>query len=275
MDMQETPLQRLARHPILTRAQEADLARRIAAGDAWARDELVRCNMRLVLKSAWARARATGVDVEDLVQVGVLGLLTAIDKFEWERGHKFSTYATWWINQSMERALKDMRPGMRMALEIHGKFRILGQAESHLRAEALGRAPHVDDIQRLTGMDAAEIAQVREWRSRTLASLDRPLREDTDATLADIIPDPAAPDMGVRVGQQDERAQVEALLGQLAPREQRILVMRFGLDGGRCRNLAEVGREVGLSPIAVRRLERSIIQRLRASAEEQECLVAP
>jgi RNA polymerase primary sigma factor len=256
----------IARTPLLTAAEERSLARAVERGDLAAKDRLVQANLRLVVHVAKRYVHDDhGMTLPDLVQEGTLGLVRAVEKFDWRRGHRFSTYATIWIRQSIGRAIADKGRPLRLPVHVGQRLSALHREERRLAA-ALGRAPAIAELADALGVPPEEVLEDGELLRMTV-SLDAPLGDDADGTLADVLADDtaAAPDARAEllvVGEALRRA-----LASLPPRERAVLELRYGLDAGGAATAAETARRLRLRPQQVRRLEELALRRLRAAPE--------
>jgi RNA polymerase primary sigma factor len=251
------------RHRILSRDEEQALARRAQAGDAEARATLIELNQRLV--AAVAHHYTPGpLSFEDLFQEGNLGLLRAVDKFDPELGHKFSTYAVNWIRQACGRALAQQGRTIRLPVYLQDDLRALRQAEREL-AEGLGRDPTVAELARALGWEADKIARTIEARA-DVASLDqaRGADEDDERSLFSVLASPH--DVADAAIERLDHAELHALLGRLPARERRVLALRFGLEDGAEQTLAQVGVAFGITRARVRQIERRALHLLRMMA---------
>ncbi|HEX4527593.1 MAG TPA: sigma-70 family RNA polymerase sigma factor [Gaiellaceae bacterium] len=257
-------LNEVGRHPLLTAAQEVELAKRIEDGDKRAKDMLVNSNLRLVVSIA-KRYQGHGLTLLDLIQEGIIGLIRAAEKFDWRKGFKFSTYATWWIRQAVQRGVANKARTIRIPVHIVEREQRIARAERELIA-TLERVPTDDEI-----ADKARlpVKQVREVRSaaRAVASLDKPVGEDGSASFGDLVPsDEASPEQQVEV-ELTEQA-LYAAIAELSDREQQILQLRFGLGGNADpKSLEEIGKILGITRERVRQLEAEALRRL---AERRE-----
>ncbi|MCS7003465.1 MAG: sigma-70 family RNA polymerase sigma factor, partial [Dehalococcoidia bacterium] len=250
--------ERLARGDY-TPSELPDLERAVAMGEA-AREALTTANLRLVVSEA-KRHRDRGVAFEDLIQEGNLGLLRAVEKFDYTLGYKFSTYATWWIRQSIVRAIADQSRTIRLPVHVYEALRIINRAKNRLVHE-LGREPSSDEVASEIGVPSGQVRDLLAASRRTV-SLDKPVFEDGDAALADLIEDRIAvapADEAVRSSVRDDVAQ---LLAHLDAREQRVLAGRFGLNGQKAKTLLALSEELGLSRERVRQIEAKAIEKLR------------
>jgi RNA polymerase primary sigma factor len=257
-------LNEAGRFPLLTAAQEVALAKRIERGDEAAKDLLVSSNLRLVVSIA-KRYQGHGLTLLDLIQEGIIGLIRAGEKFDWRKGFKFSTYATWWIRQAVQRGIANKARTIRIPVHVAEREQRLARVERELLA-SLGRQPTDEE---LAGRSKLPLKQVREVRqaARAVASLDRPVGEDDSASFGDLIAsDDRTPEEQVEI-ELTERA-LHAAVADLPPREQQILRLRFGLDGeAEPKSLEEIGRILGVTRERVRQLEGEALRRL---AERRE-----
>ncbi len=257
-------LNEAGRYPLLTAPQEVELAKRIEQGDKRAKDLLVSSNLRLVVSIA-KRYQGHGLTLLDLIQEGIIGLIRAAEKFDWRKGFKFSTYATWWIRQAVQRGVANKARTIRIPVHIVEREQRISRAERELIA-SLERPP---TDQELAAKAKLPVKQVREARSaaRAVASLDKRVGEDDSASFGDLIAsDEAQPDEQVEV-KLTEKA-LHAAIAELSEREQQILKLRYGLGGNTDpKSLEEIGRILGVTRERVRQLESEALRRL---AERRE-----
>ncbi|MGH9138632.1 MAG: sigma-70 family RNA polymerase sigma factor [Acidimicrobiales bacterium] len=251
------------RYPLLTADEEVAVAKQIDAGDQSAKDRMILSNLRLV--AHWAkRYQNQGVALLDLIQEGIFGLIRAVEKFDWRRGFKFSTYATWWIRQALQRAVQSQSREIRLPLDVAELARRLDRVRREV-ADMLQRDPTDQELAAEAGVSLADVERVRD-AARVVTSLDRPIGEDQDAVLGDLLPggEGAGPETTVELSLQEEglRRAVEAL-----PEPQRTIIRRrYGLEGepvGQYR----LGRELHMSDKRVRALERDALAQLALSRE--------
>jgi RNA polymerase primary sigma factor len=246
------------RHPLLTAAQEVELAKRIERGDGGAKQTMIQSNLRLVVSIA-KNYRNQGLPFLDLIQEGTLGLIRAVEKFDWRRGYKFSTYATWWIRQAVARALADKARTIRMPVHIVERMQKLNRAERTLWTQ-LGREPTLEEIAEEANLPLAQAHEVKA-AARASTSLDQPVGDTEDAVFGDFVAgEGPLPDEQVEVSLRCQ-ALAEALAA-LAERERRVLVLRYGLDDAEPKTLEEIGRRLGLTRERVRQIETEALKRL-------------
>jgi RNA polymerase primary sigma factor len=257
-------LNEAGRYPLLTAAQEVELAKRIEQGDKIAKDLLVNSNLRLVVSIA-KRYQGHGLTLLDLIQEGIIGLIRAAEKFDWRKGFKFSTYATWWIRQAVQRGVANKARVIRIPVHIVEREQRITRAERELVGE-LERAPTDEEISKRAKLPLKQVREVRN-AARAVASLDRPVGEDDSASYGDLFASAeATPDEQVEV-ELTEKA-LHAAVKQLSEREQQILNLRYGLSGeSDPKSLEEIGRIMGITRERVRQLEGEALRRL---AERRE-----
>jgi RNA polymerase primary sigma factor len=255
------------RHPLLTAAQEVKLTKLVERGDAGAKQTMIESNLRLVVSIA-KRYRHQGLPFLDLIQEGTLGLMRAVDKFDWRRGYKFSTYATWWISQAVARGLAEKARTIRMPVHMVERRQQLDRAERMLSVE-LGREPTLQEMAERAGLPLRQALEV-EAAARASTSLDQPLVPQEDTLFGDMIAgDGPGPEETM-----DSTFRVEALGGALAllgERENTVIALRFGLHGAAPKTLAEIGDRLGVSRERARQLETSALEQL-ARLPEMESL---
>jgi RNA polymerase primary sigma factor len=257
-------LNEAGRYALLTAAQEVELAKAIERGDKQAKDMLINSNLRLVVSIA-KKYQGHGLTLLDLIQEGIIGLIRAAEKFDWRKGFKFSTYATWWIRQAVQRGVANKARVIRIPVHIVEREQKISRAERDLVA-TLERPPTDDEIAERSKLPVKQVREVR-TAARAVASLDRPVGEDDSASFGDLFAsDEKSPDEQVEV-ELTERALHHAV-SELSAREQQILKLRYALDGNaEPKSLEEIGRILGITRERVRQLESEALRRL---AERRE-----
>jgi RNA polymerase primary sigma factor len=257
-------LKDIGRVPLLTGAQEVELAKRIERGDHTAKQAMVEANLRLVVSIA-KRYRNQGLPFLDLIQEGTIGLVRAAEKFDYRKGFKFSTYATWWIRQAVARALADKARTIRMPVHVVEKLNKVVRSERKLRAE-LGREPVAEEIARDVDLRLEEVEQIRR-SAQTPVSLEKPVGDEEESQFGHFLTDEneLQPDDAVEVTLRKEA--LKRILGTLSLRERRVLELRYGLDGEPPRTLDEVGRTFNVTRERIRQIENQSLKKLRALAE--------
>ena len=266
LDSMSLFLAEVRRHRLLTRAEEVALAKRIERGDLAAKEHLVNSNLRLVISNARSYE---GLDLPllDLIQEGMLGLIRAAEKFDWRKGYKFSTYATFWIRESIQRAIANRARPIRVPVHIGQRERRISRARSALIA-TLGREPTDEEIAEAAELEIREVRATREI-ARVVTSLDRPVGEEETTLGALLASDASAPDEEVELAARDEA--LHRALQRLPEVERSVVKLRFGIDGDEPTPLREAGRRLGMSSDAVRKLERKALAEL-AESDELEAL---
>ncbi len=262
-------LREAGRHPLLTAAQEVELSKRVERGDMQAKQHMIQANLRLVVSIA-KNYRNQGLPFLDLIQEGTLGLIRAVEKFDWRRGFKFSTYATWWIRQAVARALADKARTIRMPVHIVERLQKMNKAERTLWTQ-LGREPTLAEIAEEANLPLEQAREVRQ-AARASTSLDQPVGENEDAVFGDFVAgDGPATEDEVELSLRNQ-ALAEAL-NALGERERAVIVLRYGLGGREPKTLEEIGRVLGFTRERVRQIELQSLKRL-ACLREMEAVAA-
>jgi len=253
-------LREIGRISLLTAAQEVELAKAIEAGSTAARDTLIESNLRLVVAIA-KKYLGRGVTFLDLIQEGNLGLIRAVQKFDYRRGFKFSTYATWWIRQAITRSIADQARTIRLPVHIAEIVNKIIRIERRLASE-LGREPTVEEIAEEIGLTTEKVESTKRSALDPI-SLDTPVGPEDDARLMDFVPDADAQDAMQAAAAGMLREEIQSALETLGPRERRVLQLRFGLVDGQQRTLDEVGRRLGVTRERIRQIESKALRKLR------------
>ena len=267
LDSMSLFLQDVRRYPLLTRQEEVALSKRVERGDLEAKERLVNSNLRLVVSNA-RRYQGHELPLLDLIQEGILGLIRAAEKFDWRKGYKFSTYATFWIRESIQRAIGNRARTIRIPVHVGQRERRIGRVHEELATE-LGREPTVEEIARAARLRPDEVREAREL-ARVVTSLDRPVDAEDETTIAALIPsDGPTPEEAVDATLREDALQ--SALEQLPDPERQVVKLRFGIGEEGPTPLREAGRRLGLSQGTVRNLERKALAEL-AESDELEAL---
>ena len=253
-------LKDIGRVPLLTANEEIDLAQRMEQGDTEAKKQLVEANLRLVVSIA-KRYVGRGMLFLDLIQEGNLGLIKAVDKFDYRKGYKFSTYATWWIRQAITRAIADQARTIRIPVHMVETINKLVRVSRQLLQE-YGREPTPAEIAKAMGLSENKVREIMKIAQEPV-SLETPIGEEEDSHLGDFIEDEAAPAPAEAASHALMKEQLLEVLDTLTPREEKVLRLRFGLDDGHQRTLEEVGKEFKVTRERIRQIEAKALRKLR------------
>jgi RNA polymerase primary sigma factor len=254
----------IGRYPLLTKEQEVELAKRVELGDLEAKEQMINSNLRLVVSIA-KRYQGHGLTLLDLIQEGIIGLIRAVEKFDWRKGFKFSTYATWWIRQAVQRGVANKSREIRVPVHIVEREQRISRAERQL-APKLGRVPTDDEVAQVARLTVDQVREVREV-ARAVTSLDKPIAEESGTTFQDLIAgeeEEVEQEVSVNLAQEALRD----ALADLPEREREVLKLRYGLNGERDpASLEEIGRRLGLTRERVRQIESEALERLAVRRE--------
>ena len=259
-------LKETGKYPLLTAAQEVELAKRIERGDRSAKQLMISSNLRLVVSIA-KKYRNQGLPFLDLIQEGCIGLNRAVEKFDWRKGFKFSTYATWWIRQAVARALADKSRTIRMPVHVVEKLNKIVGAERRLRAER-SHEPTDEEIAEDLGLALEEVLQIRR-AAQTPVSLEKPVGDEEESEFGQFLIDEDSPSPEEGLDAESRRQSVRKILGTLGERERRVLELRYGLDGQLPLTLEETGRAFGVTRERARQMENTALKKLRGLAEAE------
>jgi RNA polymerase primary sigma factor len=256
-------LQEVRRYPLLTKAEEVELAKRIERGDLEAKSQLVNSNLRLVISNA-RKYQGHELPLLDLIQEGILGLIRASEKFDWRKGYKFSTYATFWIRQAIQRALDNRSRTIRIPVHLGQRERKIARVHREL-ATRLGREPTDEEIAEAAEITPQELDEARS-ASRVVTSLDRPVGEDEETSFGALLAsDERGPEEEVDIVLREDA--LRRALEQLPEQEREVVKLRYGVGGDEPTPLSETGRRLGISQDTVRRLERKALAELAENRE--------
>jgi RNA polymerase primary sigma factor len=256
-------LQEVRRYPLLTRAQEVELAQRIERGDLEAKEQLVNSYLRLVISNA-RKFQGHDMPLLDLIQEGILGLIRAAEKFDWRKGYKFSTYATFWIRQALQRALDNRSRTIRIPVHLGQRERKIARVHRELAAQ-LGREPTDDEIATAAELTPDDVREARET-ARVVTSLDRPVGEEEETPFGTLLPSgERGPEEEVDISLREDA--LRKAVDSLPEREREVVKLRYGINGDDPTPLSETGRRLGISQDAVRKLERRALTELAQNRE--------
>jgi RNA polymerase primary sigma factor len=264
-------LNEAGRWPLLTKEEEVELAKRIERGDAEAKERMINSNLRLVVSIA-KRYQGHGLSLLDLIQEGIIGLIRAVEKFDWRRGFKFSTYATWWIRQAVQRGVANKSRTIRLPVHIADREQRIARAE-RLLAPKLGRQPSEEEVAKQAKLPLKQVREVRH-AARAVTSLDRPIGSENEGAFGDLFAaEGDQPEQEVTVSLEEEV--LRRAVAQLPDREREVVKMRYGLNGDRDpASLEAIGRELGLTRERVRQIEAKALEQLAVNREVEALKVA-
>ncbi|HJW66553.1 MAG TPA: sigma-70 family RNA polymerase sigma factor [Gaiellaceae bacterium] len=264
-------LNEAGRWPLLTKEEEVELAKRIERGDMEAKERMINSNLRLVVSIA-KKYQGHGLSLLDLIQEGIIGLIRAVEKFDWRRGFKFSTYATWWIRQAVQRGVANKARTIRIPVHIADREQRIARAERAL-APKLGRQPTEEEVAKQAKLPLKQVREVRE-AARAITSLDRPVGSENEASLGELFAaEQAPPEEEVTVSLEQDV--LRRAVAQLPDREREVVKRRYGLNGDRDpASLEVIGRELGLTRERVRQIEARALEQLAVNREVEALKVA-
>ena len=265
-------LREISQVPLLTPQEEVKLAAQIKRGNKKAREKMIKANLRLVVKIAHDFGNY-GLPLLDLVSEGNIGLMKAVERFDPKKGGKLSTYASWWIKQSIKRALANQSKTIRLPVHLVDKIGKIRRVAAQM-TEELGREPSTEELAEELGLPPAKVAHLKNVAVRP-ASLDAKINADDDTAFGDLVGDERAEDPFEALRDKDLREEVGDLLEVLDPRERKIISFRFGLGGGKERTLEEVGRKFGVTRERIRQLQNIALQKMRKALRKREELKFP
>jgi RNA polymerase primary sigma factor len=257
-------LNEIGRYPLLTAEEEVELAQRIERGDREAKERMINSNLRLVVSIA-KKYQGHGLPLLDLIQEGIIGLIRAVEKFDWRRGFKFSTYATWWIRQAVQRGVANKSREIRIPVHIVEREQKIARAERELTVQ-LGRGPTEAEVAKTAKLPLKQVREVRE-AARAVTSLDRPIGEEGSGTYGELVSgESASPEEEVTVGLGEDT--LRRAVAQLPDKEREVVKLRYGLNGNPDPvSLEEIGRRLGLTRERVRQIEARALERLAVQRE--------
>jgi len=259
-------LKEISRERLLTKEEEVVLAKQIAKGSREARRRMTEANLRLVVSIA-KKYQNRGMPLLDLIQEGNLGLMRAVEKFDYRRGYKFSTYATWWIRQAVLRSIGDQARTIRLPLHMGDRLNKLMRVTQRL-TEGLGRVPTDEELGEELASTKLEVEELRKL-ARDAVSLETPISDESDTELGHLLEDETAESPVEAATAADMRRQLDEVLRTLDPRERRVVQLRFGLLDGHQRSLDEIARRLGVNREQVRKMERMALDKLRRAGQAE------
>ena len=255
-------LKEIEEYPMLSAKEEVELAKAIIDSSEEAKEKFINANYRLVVSIA-KRYRKESVDMLDLIQAGNIGLIKAVEKYDYKKGFKFSTYATWWIKQSITRYIDDCENTIRIPVHLHQRINFVKRRKQEL-ANVLQREPSMEELAEVCELEVDKVLDILK-RDKNIVSLDTPIKEDEDSSLVEFIPSDAHfGDVVIHeVEQNNLREKIDEVLTDLSDQEQQVLRMRFGLDDDTPKTLEEIGKVFGVTRERIRQIEAKAIRKLR------------
>ena len=255
-------LKEIEEYPMLSAKEEVELAKAIIDSSEEAKEKFINANYRLVVSIA-KRYRKESVDMLDLIQAGNIGLIKAVEKYDYKKGFKFSTYATWWIKQSITRYIDDCENTIRIPVHLHQRINFVKRKKQEL-ANVLQREPSMEELAEVCELEVDKVLDILK-RDKNIVSLDTPIKEDEDSSLVEFIPSDAHfGDVVIHeVEQNNLREKIDEVLTDLSDQEQQVLRMRFGLDDAKTKTLEEIGKVFGVTRERIRQIEAKAIRKLR------------
>lgn len=267
MEALKTYLKEIRNIPLLTAKEEITLSKRIKKGDEYARKQMIRANLRLVINIA-KRYMHLGTPFLDLIEEGNLGLMKAVDKFNPQKGFRFSTYAAWWVRQGITRSIFDQGKTIRMPVYMNELIAKWKKTSEQL-SQKLKRIPIDEEIAKKMKISKNKMKQINFWLSTKTSSLDAPLSAEEDGQVSDLVEDETAVAPDAEIEHMFDKERIKSLLGAMTNRERMVLDMRFGLDDGKVYTLAGVANKLGLSRERVRQIEEEALKKLKKFIREQ------
>lgn len=255
-------LKEIEEYPMLSAKEEVELAKAIIDSSEEAKEKFINANYRLVVSIA-KRYRKESVDMLDLIQAGNIGLIKAVEKYDYKKGFKFSTYATWWIKQSITRYIDDCENTIRIPVHLHQRINFVKRKKQEL-ANVLQREPSMEELAEVCELEVDKVLDILK-RDKNIVSLDTPIKEDEDSSLVEFIPSDAHfGDVVIHeVEQNNLREKIDEVLTDLSDQEQQVLRMRFGLDDDTPKTLEEIGKVFGVTRERIRQIEAKALRKLR------------
>lgn len=255
-------LKEIEEYKMLSAVEEVELAKKIMDSSPQAKEQFINANYRLVVSIA-KKYRKESIDMLDLIQAGNIGLIKAVEKYDYKKGYKFSTYATWWIKQSITRYIDDCENTIRIPVHLHQRINFVKRKRQELSNE-LQREPSLDELAKVCDIEVENVIDILK-RDKNIVSLDTPIKEDEDSSLVEFIPSDANFGDVVmhEVEQKNLREKIDEILTSLGDQEQKVLRMRFGLDDDTPKTLEEIGKVFGVTRERIRQIEAKAIRKLR------------